>query len=344
MSNTDASPKDHRPLALDATGPGREAARPRDIPLGGWVMIAKRVWTEINDDHIGLIAAGVAFYGLLALFPAITAMMAIAGLMFDPTQFTGQIETVTAFVPENVAEIVLAQAIAVTGSQEGGLGLAAIFGLAVALYFASNGVASLIEGMNVAYGESETRSFVRLTVTKIVLTFVLLIGLILGLGATLILPGVLSVVALGALTELIIGLSRWAILLATTIAGILFLYRNGPDRKAARLIWLWPGAVLACLLWIAASVGFSVYVENFGSYNETFGTLAGAVVLLMWLWISAYVLLLGAEVNAEAEAQVRPDSTTGPRKPLGLRGAVKADEVAGHISAEQARAVREGEG
>ncbi|TNF22646.1 MAG: YihY/virulence factor BrkB family protein [Rhodobacteraceae bacterium] len=309
--------------------PGRDAAHPRDIPLSAWKMIAGRVWHQIGDDHIGLIAAGVAFYGLLALFPAITALMAIAGLIFDPAQFTGEIESVTAFVPPNVAEIVLGQAVAVSGSQEGGLGLAALFGIAVAFYFASNGVASLMEGMNVAYDEAETRGFVRLTVTKLLLTFVLLIGLILGLGATLVLPGILSILSLGPLTELLIGLGRWAVLLAMTIGGILIIYRHAPDRASARLIWLWPGAILACLLWIAASVGFSLYVENFGRYNETFGALAGVVILLMWLWLSAYVLLLGAELNAEAEAQVRPDTTTGPGMPLGLRGAVKADELAG---------------
>lgn len=309
--------------------PGRHATRPRDIPLRGWKMIVLRAYRKVNKDHVGLIAAGVAFYGLLALFPAITALMAISGLIFDPEQFTGELETVTAFMPENVAEIVLGQAIEVAGSQEGGLGLAALFGIAVALYSASKGVASLIEGMNVAYNEAETRGFLRLTATKLALTFVLLVGLIAGLGAALILPGILSILSLGPMTEMLIGLARWGILLAMTIGGILVLYRTAPSRESARWIWLWPGAVLACLTWIVASYGFSVYVENFGSYNESFGALAGVIVLLMWLWISAYVLLFGAEVNAEAEAQVRPDTTTGPAMPPGMRGAVKADEVAG---------------
>ncbi|WP_417525998.1 YihY/virulence factor BrkB family protein [Marinovum sp.] len=309
--------------------PGRNATRPRDIPLRGWKMIFLRAWRKVNEDHVGLIAAGVAFYGLLAMFPAITALMAISGLIFDPETFTGELETVTAFMPQNVAEIVLGQAIEVAGSQEGGLGLAAVFGIAVALYSASKGVASLIEGMNVAYNEPETRGFIKLTLTKLGLTFILLVGLIAGLGAALILPGILSIVSLGPLTEMIIGMSRWAILLAMTIGGILVLYRTAPDRESARWIWLWPGAVLACVAWISASYGFSVYVENFGSYNESFGTLAGVIVLLMWLWISSYVLLFGAEINAEAEAQVRPDTTTGPGMPLGMRGAVKANELAG---------------
>lgn len=309
--------------------PGRDAARPRDIPPAAWRMIAIRVWHKAGRDHIGLIAAGVAFYGLLALFPAITALMAISGLMFEPEQVTGQIETVTAFMPRNVARIVLDQAVEVAGSQKGGLGLAALFGLGVALYSASRGVASLIEGMNVAYDEAETRGIVRLTVTRLALTAILLLGLVFGLGATLVLPGILKLLALGPLTDILIGLTRWAVLLAMTVGGILILYRTAPDRASARWRWLWPGAILACVSWIAASAAFSLYVETFGSYNETFGALAGVIVLLMWLWLSAFVLLFGAEINAEAEAQVRPDSTTGPGMPLGLRGAVKADQLAG---------------
>lgn len=208
--------------------PGRHATRPREIPLRGWKMILLRVWRKLGEDHVGLIAAGVAFYGLLALFPAITALMAIAGLIFDPAQFTDQLGSVTAFVPENVAEIVMGQAVEVAGSQEGGLGLAALAGIGVALYSASRGVASLIEGMNVAYGEPETRGFVKLTLTKLALTFVLVTGLVAGLGAALIVPGILSLVTLGPLTELLIGLARWVILLAMTLGGLLLLYRRRP--------------------------------------------------------------------------------------------------------------------
>ncbi len=292
-------------------------------------MILMRVWGKINENHVDLIAAGVAFYGLLALFPAITALMAIAGLIIDPSRFAGQMETVTAFMPSNVAEIVLGQAEEVASSQQSSLGLAALFALGIALYSASRGVASLMEGMNVAYDQVESRNLFRLILIRLVLTLALLVGLIMGLGATIILPSILSIVSLGPLTEMLIELSRWVVLLAMTIGGILLLYRTAPDRAPARWIWLWPGAILACVLWIAASVAFSLYVDNFNSYNETFGALAGVIVLLMWLWISAFALLLGAELNAEAEAQVRPDSTTGPGMPLGRRGAVKADELAG---------------
>ncbi|EAQ03248.1 Ribonuclease BN family protein [Pseudooceanicola batsensis HTCC2597] len=314
---------------MDSPDTGQMARTPRAIPAAGWKDILLRVWAEMGRDHIGLIGAGVAFYGLLALFPAITALMALAGLTFDASQVTAQIESISQFVPEAAADIIIDQAVAVTGSQDGGLGLAAILGFALAIWAASKGVGSLMEGINIAYDETETRGFVRLTLTRLGLTLFLVFGMVAGLGATIVLPSILSLINLGATTELLIGLARWIALLAMTVAGITVLYRVAPDRKDATWSWLVPGAVLATLLWIGASAAFAIYVQNFGSYQETFGTLAGVVILLMWLWISAYVILLGAELNAEAEAQTRVDSTVGASMPLGHRGAVKADTFEG---------------
>jgi membrane protein len=305
------------------------ARSPRAIPMRGWKDIFLRVWREMGTDHVGLIGAGVAFYGLLALFPAITALMAVAGLLFDSSQVTAQIETLSAIVPPAAADIIIQQAVDVTGSADGGLGLAAVIGFGLALWAASKGVGSLMEGINIAYDERETRGFVRLTLTRLGLTLFLVLGLVAGLGATIVLPSILQLLSLGATTEMLIGVTRWAALLLFTGAGLAIIYRVAPDRQGARLTWLTPGAVLATLLWIVASVGFAVYVQNFGNYQETFGTMAGIVLLLMWLWISAYVILLGAELNAETEAQVRIDSTVGQSMPLGRRGAVKANEFKG---------------
>ena len=311
-----------------ASSEGEFATAPHRIPARGWLRILRRAWSEAGRDHVSLIAAGVAFYGLLALFPAITALMAISGLVLEPEQVTAQIERLSGLMPEGAADIILGQAVEVAGSQETGLGIAALLGLALALYSASKGVASLIEGLNIAYDEEETRGFIGLTALKLILTVFLIFGMVAALGATVIVPGVLAFVQLGAATELLIGFVRWALLLVLTVLGIAVLYRYAPDRRAARWAWLTPGAAMACAAWIAASVGFSFYVSNFGNYNESFGALAGVVVLLMWLWISAFVLLLGAEVNAEAEAQTRTDTTVGPGRPMGGRGAVKADELA----------------
>lgn len=288
----------------------------------------KRVAGEVSKDHISLIAAGVAFYGLLALFPGITALMAVSGLILEPSQVTSQIETVSAFVPEAAAEIIIGQATAVAGSAEGGLGLAAVVGFGLALWSASAGVGSLMEGINVAYDEAEERGMVRLYATRLILTLFLVVGMVAGLASTVVLPSILQLIALGPTTELLIGLARWAVLLALTVLGLGLLYRYAPSRRPARWRWLTPGAVLATVLWIAASAAFAVYVQNFGSYQETFGALAGVVILLMWLWLSAVLVLVGAEVNAETEAQTRIDSTVGTPMPMGARGAVKADTLA----------------
>ena len=316
-------------LASPASGKndiaGKEAYRPSQIPVRGWKQILLRVYSEVNRDHVGLVSAGVAFFGLLALFPAITALMAIAGLVLEPEEVTRQIENLAAMMPQGAAEIVIDQAVAVAGSRESGLGLAVIFGFGLALYSASKGVASLVEGLNMAYGETETRGIIHLTILKLALTLFLIIGMTAGLSAIVVLPSILSLIDLGPTTEALIGVARWAILLVMTSLGIAVLYRFGPNRSAAKWRWLTPGAALACVLWIVASYLFSYYAENFGSYNESFGTLGGVILLLMWLWISAYVLLVGAEVNAESELQTRRDSTVGPDMPLGYRGAVKAD-------------------
>lgn len=304
---------------------GHHASSPFSIPKKGWWAILKRAWADVGRDHVSLVAAGVAFYGLLALFPAITALIALAGLVVQPSEISQQIETFASMLPQRAAEIVTQQAVQVAGAQDSGLGLAAALGLALAIYSASKGVASLIEGLNIAYDEREKRGFIHLTLLKLGLTIFLVVGMAAGLGATIVLPSILSIINLGSTTEMLIGLARWAVLIILSIFGIAVLYRFAPSRSRPRWRWITPGALLACVLWVIASIGFAYYAENFGSYNESFGTLAGAIVLLMWLWISAYVLLFGAEINSEAELQTFEDTTIGKDQPMGKRGAVKAD-------------------
>ena len=306
-------------------GRGRGATSPTAIPSRGWKDIMLRVKDEISKDHVGLVAAGVAFYGLLAIFPAITAVMAITGLIYEPTELVGALEGVTALVPRDVATILLDQAEKVAGGEQGGLTLGLILGLGLALYSASAGVGSLMEGINLAYDEEETRGFVRLKLVTLALTLCMVVGVVLAAGLVIALPIALGFLAFSPAIETLIQWVAYVPLAAILVLGIAVLYRFGPDRDAARWAWLSPGTIAAAGLWLVASVGFSIYVANFGSYNETFGSLAGVVVLLMWMWISAYVILVGAEINSEAEAQTARDTTVGPREPMGHRGAVKAD-------------------
>lgn len=306
---------------------GRNAETPYAIPAKGWWDVALRLKDEIAADRLGLIAAGVAFYGLLALFPAITALLAIGGLLVEPSQIINQLSTFSDMVPEAAMTIIVDQATAVAGSREGGLGLAAIAGVLIAIYSASKGMGSLMEGMNVAYDEEETRGFFVKTAITLGLTVFLIVGVLFGLSAALVIPSALSVLDFGPVVELLGMAITWTSLLFLTLAGLAIVYRYGPSRDAPEFIWISPGAVAACVLWVAGSIGFTIYVANFASYNESFGALGGAVILLMWLWISAFIILLGAELNAELEAQTTYDTTIGREKPMGERDAVKADEL-----------------
>jgi membrane protein len=311
---------------------GRNAEAPTEIPAKGWKDIAFRVKDELASDHVGLIAAGVAFYALLAIFPAVTALMALAGLVLEPAEVTAQLETLTRMIPKEAAQIILDQAVAVAGSEDAGLGLAFVIGLALAIYSASKGMGSLIEGLNVAFDEDETRGFIKKTIVTLLLTVFLIIGLIVGLLSTLAVPAMLELIALPSWMETTLSLLRWLALAVLSVFGLGVLYRYGPARDNAEWQWLTPGAVTACVIWLVASVGFSIYVSNFGSYNESFGSMAGVIILLMWLWISAFIVLLGAELNAEIEAQTSVDTTVGPDQPMGSRGAEKADNL-GEITA-----------
>ncbi|WP_323036774.1 YihY/virulence factor BrkB family protein [Pararhodobacter sp.] len=304
---------------------GRQADTPAQIPASGWKDIALRVKDNIAADHLGLIAAGVAFYALLAIFPAIAALMALGGLVLAPAEVAAQLQTLTEIIPEEAAQIIMDQAVAVTGSEQQGLGVAFGVGLVLAIYSASKGMGSLMQGLNVAYNEREKRGFVRKTLWTLALTLFLIVGLIMGLLAALAVPVILSFLILPDGLKTALSLSRWVILAAMTVFGLAVIYRYGPSRRNARWKWLSVGSVTACVVWILASIGFSIYVRNFGSYNETFGSVAGVIVLLMWLWISAFILMLGAVINAEIEAQTAVDSTVGPDRPMGQRGAKKAD-------------------
>lgn len=306
---------------------GREAEKPTRIPAKGWKDIAMRVKDEIAEDHVTLIAAGVAFYALLALFPAITAVIAIAGLVLDPSDIVSQLDTLSGFLPADVSEIVIGQAQKVAGSESRGLGLAAIVGILIALYSSSKGVGSLIEGLNVAYDEEEKRGFIKLKALTLGLTLLLIVGFIMGIGLTLALPVIVGLLPLGAGTKIAVTAGSLIVMLILALLGLAVMYSFGPSRERPEWKWVTPGAITAFVVWIVASAGFAIYVSNFSSYNESFGSLAGIVVLLLWLWISALVVLMGGEINAEMEAQTRYDTTTGPDEPMGERAARKADKL-----------------
>lgn len=311
-------------------GRGRNAGSPLRIPARGWLDILWRIKDMVLRDHIALIAAGIAFYGLLAVFPAITALMAFAGLLYAPSELVSALQGLTAVVPAEVGRILLDQAQSVASTQDGGLTLGLILGLSLALWSASTGVGSLIEGLNIAYGEEETRSFVKLRLITLAMTLSMIFGFIVAGILIVAVPVALAFLPVAPGMATAIKIVAYLPMTMVFVGGVVAFYRWAPDRARAKWRWLTPGAVLSSMLWLIASVGFSLYVQNFGSYNETFGSIAGVIVLLMWMWLSAFVVLLGAEFNSEIEAQTARDSTIGPKAPMGERGAVKADEL-GHV-------------
>lgn len=306
---------------------GRTADSPRDIPRQGWSDILKRTWASIGKDHVSVVAAGVAFYGLLALFPAIAAFVAIAGLVIDEQTMQAQIAQLTDALPEDAAAIIEDQAMQVAGAGAAA-GWGAIGGFLFALWGAARGVKALMEGMNIAYDEEETRGFLKFNAVALALTLFLILGLVIAVAAAFVAPAVAAFVNLPPGIAGLLTYATWPVLLVLTIFGLAVMYRYGPAREAAEWRWLTPGSVIATVIWLLGSIAFSIYVTNFGDYTATYGALGGVILLLTWFWLSAFVVLLGAELNAEIEHQTARDTTTGEDRRKGERGAKKADRTA----------------
>lgn len=306
---------------------GRSALRPTRIPFKGMLDVLVRMWHRQAHLNLGLIAAGIAFYGLLSLFPGITAAVAFAGTFLDPEMLVENSDEITTLLPDAARTIVMGQLRDVANADSSTLSFAALFSLGIALYSASKAVANFIAGLNFIYEEKETRNFFLVKALTIVLTAFLIIGLLTAIIVVAAIPVVAAIVGDFGLVDDLVMFLRWPFLFLMGAFGIAVLYRLGPNRRSARWRWLTPGAFIACALWVSGSFGFSLYVQSFGSYNETFGALGGVIILLTWLWLSAFIVLLGALLDAELEAQTERDSTIGEDRPMGERGAVKADNL-----------------
>ncbi len=310
-------------------GRGREASRPQDIPASGWKDILWRVKDQIKKDRLSIIAAGVAFYGLLAIFPALIALVALYGLVFDPRQVQEQVSALSGVLPPDAAEILLRQLNDLTTRDSKALGFGAIGGLLLALWSASAGMRTLMEALNVAYNEEEQRGFFRFYGTALLLTLASILGTILAIVLVVAIPAVLTFLGLDDTLKWVISIAAWPILIVMMMIGLAVIFRYGPSRREPRWRWVSWGAFVATVLWIIGSLLFSFYVAKFGNYNETYGAVGAIVILLMWFLLSAYAVLIGAELNAEMERQTRKDTTEGGEKPLGQRGAYAADTVGG---------------
>lgn len=312
-------------MARQDQGRGRQADRPADIPAKGWKDILKRVWQSLTEDRVLLIAAGVTFYLLLALFPALASFVAIYGLFLDPATVADQIAALQGVAPPAVTELVGGQLQRLAAQQSGTLGLGAVIGLLVALWSTNGGIKAIIEGLNIAYDETEHRSFIRLNLVALAFTLGAMVLILVIIAALAVLPAVLAVLPLGRLGETLVALVRWPVLLVAVGVALALLYRWGPSREPPEWRWVTWGSAFATLGWIAASVAFSFYLENFADFAASYGAMAAPIAVLLWLWISMIVILIGAEINGEIEHQTDRDTTTGKDRPMGQRGAEMAD-------------------
>ena len=326
-------------MATETTAPadprGRDATSPVALPRAAWRDIIGRVWVKTGTDNIGLLAAGVAFYGFLAFVPLLGALVMTYGLIADPSTMADHMRAIINVVPKDAAKLILDQLVnlVTTASSKKGFGLA--IALLISLYGATRASGAVIMALNVVYEQHERRSLIRTTLISFVMIIGAVVVAIVGILAASALA-LVSKLAEGLGTAATIGINGVTFLIAAALCsiGIAAAYRYAPDRHDAKWRWLSIGSALATVMWLAATVGFGAYAATIGNYNATYGSLGAVVVLLMWLWVSAYAILLGAEINAEAERQTAQDTTKGPDKPMGKRGATVADEVAGQPGTE----------
>jgi len=320
----DASPAG---LAAEGSDRGRDATSPAEIPATGWKDIRWRVYANIGDHRILALAAGMTYYSILAIFPALAALVAIYGIFTDAGSIAKHLDDVSGFVPGGAIDVAREQLTRVSSKSNRALGLTFLLGLVISLWSANAAMKSLFDTLNIVYGEREKRGFFRLNAISLSFTIAGIVFVLSALAAVVAVPVLLNYLHLSNFSDLLIRIVRWPAMFIALALAIACIYRFGPSRAAPRWHWISWGSSAAALLWLGASALFSWYAANFGTFHETYGSLGAVVGFMTWLWISAIVILLGAELNAEMEHQTARDTTTGAPKPLGARGARMADTV-----------------
>jgi membrane protein len=302
-------------------GRGRGSTAPWQIPWAGWKDILWRTYQQINEHRLLAVAAGVAFYGLLALFPAITAFVSLYGLFAKASTISAHLSVMAGILPSEAFDIFQEQVNRLVSKGEARLSFGFVLGLSLALWSANAGMKAIIDAINVVYDEKEARGFIKLNLVSLAFTVAAILSLLLAMGGVVVLPLVLGYVGFGAESEMLLSLLRWPVLLAMIIFGLAVLYRFGPSRREPRWQWLSVGSVFAAVTWLASSALLSWYLAHFANYDATYGSLGAVIGLMMWMWMSAIVILFGAELNSEIEHQTARDSTVGGEMPLGACGA-----------------------
>lgn len=285
---------------LERTRPAAQPA-PRRRGWAAWKHILYRTYVEINDDRLLALAAGVVFFGLLAIFPAIAALVSSYALFAKASTISGHLATISSFMPASAYKIVDEQVTRIVTATTGGLSFAFLFGLALAVWSANAGVKAIIDALNIVYGVKERRGFIRLNLVSLAFTVGAIAGLLTAIAAVVVLPVLLSYLPFGE-SAITVSWLRWPALLVLVMFGMAVLYRFGPNRERPRWQFASAGVLLASLAWLGGSALLSWYLANFANYDATYGSLGAGIGLMMWLWMTAIIILVGAELNSEIEA------------------------------------------
>jgi membrane protein len=312
--------------ATDAKG--HSAATPRQIPKAGWWDILKRVYEESSSKNLSIVAAGVGFFAMLAIFPGLIALVAVYGLVANPATIQHEINEIHGLIPGEAQKIISTFLTTLIHSGSSRLGIGLVVSILFALWSARAGTVSLMEGLNIAYEEQERRGTLRYEAIALGMTIAIIVFAVVALALIAAVPAAVDLVPVSGAIKAIGVIAPWPLLIILSIMGLAATYRFAPSRREPKWRWVTVGSVSATLLWIIGSIGFSFYVQKFGSYDKTFGSLGAVVVLLTWLYLTAYIVLLGACMNAEMEHQTARGTTEGREKPMGRRGAKMADSVA----------------
>jgi len=313
-------------------GRGRRARAPSQIPWRGWKDVFVRTYREIQDDRLLALAAGVAFYSLVSLFPAIAAGVSSYALFANVATVSKHLSIAYDIVPAGSLDLVGEEISRIAAKSDGKLTFGFLLGLGIALWSANAGMKAIFDALNIIYDEDEKRGLIWLNVVSLFFTVCAIAAVGVALALVVVFPLFLAAFGLSNFDHPIVGYLRWPLLFVLLIFGLSVLYRYGPSRRLAKWRWLSVGSVFAALAWLGVSSLFSWYLGNFANYNATYGALGAVVGLMMWMWLSTIVVLVGAELNSEIEHQTARDSTVGREKPLGTRGAVMADTVGAAVT------------
>lgn len=315
-------------MSTTESSAGRYAKTPTDMPKKGWKEIGKRVKGRFDEHSVSLVAAGITFYILLALFPAITALVAVYGLIADPATIQSQVSNLQGIVPSGALGVIQSQLERLTSQTNSSLSIAFAVSLLLSIYSSTKGVKALFTAMNIAYEEKDERGFIKKNLISMAFVVASIVLAILAIATLVVIPSVLSLLPLPSGVTVLVAVVPPLVLALLAIAWVAGLFRFGPDRRSAKFKWLTPGAVLTILGWVAASLAFSFYASNVKNFDATYGSMASIIVFLMWTWIMMIVLLAGAELNAQLEHQTGVDTTVGEDREPGDRRAELADHIA----------------